>query len=455
MFASKKKEHVERERRPDVGIVYSDTSQHSAESMNLATYFCGLLATSGYSNLYMIGIDAHTGGPSMSLPSSKRILYTPRGIPSGGKQKAIEVPASDVTFAYLDKIQTCHVVVVTVNSNDMAPLKQQLVDMLDPKRQGAPRSVTIFSIQRGVRNASVIRDAFLGRKDVAVVECVVGFAVVPHPKTAALCPTVPSPVIIFERLSKEIEDQADGPLRLMESIDMEAIYDKTLTPYSWGVMVWECLFALNVIAGGALQETLLADGEMRLVLAAMLRESRQALSAAARGGAWRPSFRLISSLISPWSFEMLLVLPLPRRVLWCVMWLLGALPSGGSIISPGQLDLAEGRKTMVQEHLGELVGTGRRYSLAMPVCKVVLERVQKMEKGVAECVPGSGCGGPTEVAALKASILALPVPGGGEAEGATRQSLAPASLKESRFWLLRLLAIASLFPLAHFLLFHH
>ena len=468
---------IDPSRRPDVAIVYSESSSHSGESYNLAHYLCGLLAEAGFSNLFMIGIDAHTGGPALQLAPSKRILF-PRV--AGGRAAAgdpysrknlVEIPAADVTPAYLDKIQTCNVVIVTVNSDDMTPLKRQLVDMLDPKRQGAPRSTTIFSIQRGVRNAMVIKDAFTGRKDIAVVEGVVGFAVVVHPKTGAFCPTLSRPAVVFERLSKEIEDIADGPLRLLEHTSMETMFDKTLTPYSWGVMVWENLYALNVVAGGSIRDTLLLSSSARgghghgaaaatpaaaaaatvaatrLLLAAMTRECRVALTAAARGGQWRPQFRLQSTWLSPWLWEMLLVLPGGGSLglLRLACWFLDVLPSEG-VISPGQLDLAEGRRTMVDCHLGELLATGRRNSVAMPVCAAVAARIAKMETGVRECKPGAGQGSAADVLDLLREAE--------EALGATVATLASKSKAECKFWLVRLVALLSLLPVLWFLLVH-
>lgn len=442
---------IDKSRRPDVSLVFSEGTENSGESKNLALYLCGLLAKAGYSNLFLIGLDAATGGPTMTLPPSKRILFSAVGADMSSKKNIVEIPAADVTPAYLDKLQTSKVVIVTVNSNDMPALKRQLVDMLDPKRQGTPGKITIFSIQRGVRNADVIKGAFTGRKDVAVVEGVVGFAVVVHPKTGALCPTTQHPTIIFERLSKEIEDIADGPLRLMENTDLQSHFDKTLTPYSWGVMLWECLFAINVLTGGTIRDTLLSDAQnaalSRQVLAAMVRECRLALKAAARNGPWQPQFRLLSSVLTPWLWEMLLSLPWPlsgKNLVTFCCWLTGVLPPQG-IISPGQLDLAEGRKTMCECHLGELMATGSRHSIDMPVCSAVMAKITAMEAGVKAFVPGAGQGNSAVLLDLHAELVGKLGVGG---------KVASKSRAEARFWLLRLLALLSLVPLVWFLLIH-
>lgn len=446
MFGLTTKKVIDKRNRPDVAIVFSESVVGSNEGKNLAHFLCGLLANSGFANTFMIGINAD-GGPADIAPS-RRIIYSPTGYDVGDKKKQIEIPAGDVTYAYLDKIATAHVIIITVNSNDMSPIKQQLTDILDPKRQNAMRSQTIFTIQRGVKNSAVVKDQFVGRKDVAVVEGVVGFAVVPHPKTGAFCPTVNLPCIIYERLSKEIEDLASGPLRLMENLDMQPSYDKTLTPYSWGVLIWENLYALNVVSGGTISETFLSrDCNTRFLLAAMTRECRNALTIAARGGGWRASFTLVSSTgaINPWLLEMLLVLPAPIAVFQLFAWCFGILPPVG-LISPGQLDLSEGRKTMCEAHLGELVQTGQRHSVAMPVCAMVLARITLMEANVRLCLPGAGKGSMEEIKKLCDAAVALDTSSGGR--------LAARSLEECYFWLLRLVAVVSLVPVLIFLLFH-
>ena len=61
------------------------------------------------------------------------------------------------------------------------------------------------------------------------MEGVVGFAVVPDPKHSAMVATTPRPALLFERLTKESIKTADGPLRLLERMDVEVHFRKTLT----------------------------------------------------------------------------------------------------------------------------------------------------------------------------------------------------------------------------------
>lgn len=61
--------------KPKVGIVYSQTDVFSGESVNLANYFCGLLSSSGYSEIFMIGYQAD-GMPAEVF--TRRVKYIPR-----------------------------------------------------------------------------------------------------------------------------------------------------------------------------------------------------------------------------------------------------------------------------------------------------------------------------------------------------------------------------------------
>jgi hypothetical protein len=71
--------------------------------------------------------------------------------------------------------------------------------------------------------------ARLESKGFTVVEGVVGFAVIPDPKHGAAVSSLPRPGVLFERLSKDAVKVADGPLRLLERMDVDISFRKTLT----------------------------------------------------------------------------------------------------------------------------------------------------------------------------------------------------------------------------------
>lgn len=66
-------------------------------------------------------------------------------------------------------------------------------------------------------------------KGFTVIEGVVGFAVLPDPRHGAAVASLPRPGILFERLTKEAVKVADGPLRLLERMDVDVSFRKVLT----------------------------------------------------------------------------------------------------------------------------------------------------------------------------------------------------------------------------------
>lgn len=62
-----------------------------------------------------------------------------------------------------------------------------------------------------------------------MIEAVLGFAVVHDPRYSAYVSTVRHPAICFQRLTKEEVKIADGPLRLLESMDLRTNFRKNIT----------------------------------------------------------------------------------------------------------------------------------------------------------------------------------------------------------------------------------
>lgn len=62
-----------------------------------------------------------------------------------------------------------------------------------------------------------------------VLETAVGFAVVLDPRNSALVSTIKSPSIIYQRLTKEEVEIADGPLRLLETMSLVTYFRKNVT----------------------------------------------------------------------------------------------------------------------------------------------------------------------------------------------------------------------------------
>jgi len=145
MFAESR-QFIERNRRPIFGVVYSDNDYFSMESKNLACYIGAQLGMTGYANVIMIGMSPDGGPGSAPLTNNKRLSFSP----SGGK-KALELPASDIQYSDLSAIETCHILIVCVNSEDSNTCHAKLSEILDPKRpiyhEIGP--VTIFNMHLG------------------------------------------------------------------------------------------------------------------------------------------------------------------------------------------------------------------------------------------------------------------------------------------------------------------
>ena len=355
-------------------MIYSESTAGSKESKHLAYYLCGQLASTGYANVHMVGLTSDGMPGQLPSSSTERITYMPRG----NSTKKIEVPASDVTFSHFDVLAQSHVIIVTVNSEDTKLCRTKMQQILDEKRQNKDTKITIFSLQRGVKNSQAIKAEFDGRKDIAVIEGAVGFAVVPHPKNRAFVPTVRDPSILFERLDKEAERIAEGPCNLLECMDVEVYYRKTLTPYTWGVLVWENLHSVNMLTGGSMLSTL-RNPRARLILASMVREAAQTLRHAARGGDWKPDFLLLSEMLSPRLFELLLCLP--TQLFLLLLALFGLTPQAEGLMSPMLIDHLEGRKSCNETQLGEIVTTADRYNCIIPVSTAVYKVISDLDAG--------------------------------------------------------------------------
>eukprot|EP00599_Poterioochromonas_sp_BG-1_P001738 CAMPEP_0173149196 /NCGR_PEP_ID=MMETSP1105-20130129/10183_1 /TAXON_ID=2985 /ORGANISM="Ochromonas sp., Strain BG-1" /LENGTH=398 /DNA_ID=CAMNT_0014064019 /DNA_START=36 /DNA_END=1229 /DNA_ORIENTATION=+ len=355
-----------------VGIVYSDNGRQSGESKHLAHYLCGLLSTSGYAQIYMIPFSSE--GPIADF-AQRRITYL-----SPKTNKLIEVPASDVTYGYMNSITECHLIVVTVNSNDSTPCGQKLAEVLVNHHH-----VPIFSLQRGVRHGSILAEEVESKGSTAI-EASLGFAVVIDPKTSAYVSTLKSPSVVFERLSKEDVKVADGPLRLLETMDLDISFRKVLTPFAWGTLVYENLYALNILTKGSLKDTL-SRRDWRLIYALMIRENLNSLFVASKGGTWKPDLLLISSIISPKLLELMLIMP--DFVFNLLIYLLDLSPNG-QVISPGQFDLMEGRKTQTSLYLKEMVEVGKRYNSASPACELILKTIEAIESHLDTGIGGAG-----------------------------------------------------------------
>lgn len=120
--------------------------------------------------------------------------------------------------------------------------------------------------------------------------------------------------------------------------------------FEWGVIIFEFIFAINIISGGTVIETF-KDPCSRRVLATMIRETSEVLSVVSRSSKWKPSMELVSWMLTPWLLEMILCLPYYFIYLISFVTCLPLL----SVPSVGQTDLLEGRSCVDTQSLLDLI----------------------------------------------------------------------------------------------------
>ena len=442
--------NIPMEQRPVVAIIYSEGDRFSAESRNMAWWMAAQLGDLGCCIVHLVGVSPD-GIPTNSLNQGKKERIVFMGSWNG---KKVEVPAGDINHSHFDMLNTAHVVIVMVNSSEtymcVEKMKQQL-----GQSSSVGHKCTIFSLQRGVRNNEAVREAFTGRKDLAIVEGIAGFAVVYDERHKAYVPTEAYPAIVLERLSKEVADIANGPCNLLENTGLYVNYRKTLTTYAWGMLIWETIHCLSGMTGQTVMQTLL-NPRCRLILASTFREASVALETASRGGDWRADLLLIHPFITPRMVEMWLCLPtfFFRLVGWC----LTILPPHG-LYSNVAFDLQNGRKSTLSASLGELCATGKVYGVEMPVSEQLQRQVLALE-------PGEG--------KARADLLRKPVEEmldvlereaviydglppsaeNGEKDTRKRLKIGQKSLREFRRWLLKAFSVGGVVLLLYLLFVH-
>lgn len=426
---------------PHVALIYSESQSHSNESKHLSRYLAAHLVATGYAHVYLIGHSPNGMPCEVSASNRTRTLYVP-----ANQSKPSEIPSSDIKFEHWSFLQSgrVHIIIICVNSNDTESCRDKLSELLQStKNNDQKRSIVIFSMQRGVRNGSIFKDGLSNMAGVAFVDCAIGFAVVPHPNNGAYCATVTKPRIVIERLSKEIENMALGPVNLIESMGFEVLFRKSLTPLTWGTLVWENIHALNSLTGGTMAH-MMSNHHYRLILASMIRECVVALKAAARGGKWEIDFSLITgsgaNILNPWTIEFFLVLP--NFFYFPIAYIVGLSCLSPSLTSPLILDIDEGRQSMLRYHFAELISSGERFKVKMPVCTAVYETISSLDPQIG--VPKVRLDPLDKMKRVSDATFI---------DSVTGKKKVHASVQELYFWLVRVIAILSILYLLYHLIF--
>jgi ketopantoate reductase len=360
--------------KPIVGIIYSEGLDRSFESKHTALYIGAVLASAGYSDVRFV----QYGSDGSNMVYQPPIQYYP---PRSSSSPQFP-PDTDISYIDLPALVEAHVIISLVDQADVEELESKIDSLAFP----TSITPTFFGISRGSKNfasmkpcASPMGNSSTQSIKLAVLECVLGFSVVQHPRTGALISTVGQPGMLIERMGKEIEDVADGPCRLLEATGMDIQFRKNVSPTMWGMLVFEHIYALNALSGGTIADTLV-DSRWRAIYAHMVRESKDTLVMAGREG-WKVDMTLILDAVfvsSIWAFEMLLVLPTP-------LFYLIARPIGIAIFGsnattgPTQVDVLQGRKSMANWRLEGLLRIGKAHGKPMPTCTEVLRLIKCIE----------------------------------------------------------------------------
>jgi hypothetical protein len=68
-----------------------------------------------------------------------------------------------------------------------------------------------------------------GKSGITCLECAVGFAVIQHPRTQSYVSTIYNPSLAMIRLPKEVIRVAEGPVNLLETMNIYIFYRKSIT----------------------------------------------------------------------------------------------------------------------------------------------------------------------------------------------------------------------------------
>ena len=174
---SNRNEPVPDNRKPLLGVIYTDGDQTSLESRSLAFFLAASLVETGYAKVNLVGL--RPDGAPCDLQSQHKSLfkgsisYLPTGksaindvhtvsvAVNNGSSNATSSSSSGseplIRFSHWNDLQYCQVIIVVVNSDDTDVCCAKLATVL-------PESlfhVVVFSLQRGVKNGGILKDGFV------------------------------------------------------------------------------------------------------------------------------------------------------------------------------------------------------------------------------------------------------------------------------------------------------
>jgi 2-dehydropantoate 2-reductase len=319
-----------------------DTSIAVAGAGSVGCYVGGLLAAAGRNVTLLLRAPLAEGIERHGLRVSDLT----------GRDQTLAKGALTLTSAPEAALRTADVVLVTVKSQDTASMAALIAEH-------APKNAVVVSLQNGVRNAAVLREAV--GPDRRVVDAMVPFNVVRRAGDAPHFHRATSGTIQLENTLAGLRDLLDVPgAPVAEHADIEAAL--------WGKLLVNLNNALNALSDLPLTEQL-GDRRWRRLISRQMREGLAVLRAAG---------------IRPAGVE-----GMPPRVIALALLLPDAL---FRIAAKGMLavdqnarssmweDLRMGRPTEIDYLQGEIVRQAEEQGLAAPLNRRVLQRVKEAEK---------------------------------------------------------------------------
>lgn len=100
----------------------------------------------GYSKIYLVGQQGDLTGPLHD-----RLYYTK----PGRLNTPLEAPSSDISYELWSILPKCDLIIITVNSDDTSACVDKLSATL------VNCQVAVVSLQRGVKNSSIVKDGWV------------------------------------------------------------------------------------------------------------------------------------------------------------------------------------------------------------------------------------------------------------------------------------------------------
>mmetsp|Transcript_4240 Transcript_4240/g.5413 ORF Transcript_4240/g.5413 Transcript_4240/m.5413 type:complete len:429 (+) Transcript_4240:46-1332(+) len=361
--------------KPIVGIIHSDEESDSSESSLLAKYFGALLFLGEYSSVRITALPLNpknkknksknkTTEKNTSNEKQVSVLHIATNKPK------IVVESEDFQMkADIKDLKDCHVIIVCVNPTDT----QQCAEILK-KLPTKKTPVGIFSFQYGCKNFDTLSGC-LGTVDHLLFDGAVSFHIVKGLSDQVLRPLIKGQNLVLERLTAEKAEFGSNYVNLLSTMEIPILFRKTLTPFTWGSMVFNCHTCLNALTGDPMKE-FMSLRRNRLLYAQMIRECLAALRMAAAHGDWVPDGGACCPVTLA-VLEQALCLPDFIYPIFAYFCLQCSTSDNGSSV---QVDLHNGQDTNGLWCMKQLIDVGTKYKIKMSLCLLVYEEIEKAIK---------------------------------------------------------------------------